>query len=95
MILILKVTKSFIPTTFLQSSTAKTNGHENGTSSKSKHRDRNGENGVDENGDDKKHHRKHKKKSRHLERIVSFSFLLLKHIFPKYYFTFKILRYIW
>ena len=59
---------------FLQSSsTAKTNGHENGTSSKSNHRDRNGENGVDENGDEKRHHRKHKKKSRHLERMVSYT----------------------
>jgi len=54
------------------SSTAKTNGHENGTSSKSKHKDQNGENGVDENGEEKKHHRKHKKKSRHLERIEVF-----------------------
>ena len=74
------MTKSFIPTTFLQSSTAKTNGHKNGTSSQSKLSDRNGENGVEENGEDKKHHRKHKKKSRHLERIVSFRDSLLKFI---------------
>jgi hypothetical protein len=52
------------------STTAKTNGHANGTSSKTK--PSNGENGVDENGEDKKHHRKHKKKSRHLERIEIF-----------------------
>merc|ERR1711981_298228 len=54
-------------------STAKTNGHENGTSTNGKHITRNGENGVEENGEDKKHHRKHKKKSRHLERIEVFN----------------------
>merc|ERR1712038_2056496 len=66
------------------SSTAKTNGHQNGTSSNDRHRERmeklgllddkheNGENGVDENGDEKRHHRKHKKKSRHLERMEVF-----------------------